>query len=104
MGCKLIGFEKVKSAKGQYPVLEKWDKIDSDAAARGAAILMNGSADFGKLNCSFTAEKDVEEFEKQVFVHDEFFRKLESDPAYKDAATKISEMLDELEKSDFSDF
>lgn len=89
----LINFIKRKNKN-------EWDSIDTEAAARGAAILINnGSADFGKVNYSFTADKDVEEFKKQVSVHDEFFRKLESDPAYKDAASKISEMLDELDNA-----
>lgn len=86
----LINFEKRKNKN-------EWDEIDPEAAARGAAILMNnGSADFGKMNYSFTADKDVEEFEKQASVHEKFFRKLNSSPEMCKAVQKLDALFDEL--------
>lgn len=86
----LINFEKRKNKN-------EWDEIDPKAAARGAAILINnGSPDFGKINYSFTADKDVKEFEKQASVHEEFFRKLNSSPEMCKAVNKLDALLDEL--------
>lgn len=88
---------KNKRNSNQTSLKERWDAVDKDAAARGAAISMNGSADFGNLNCSFTAEKDVEEFKKQASVHEELFNKLNNDAKTRRVAAEIDEMLEEMD-------
>lgn len=83
---------------------ERWNEVDREAAARGAAILINnGSADFGKVNYSFTADKDVEEFEKQVSVQTELIDKLYNDPKMQKASEKLNTLLDAMPEPDLDD-
>ena len=83
---------------------ERWDEVDREAAARGAAILINnGSADFGKVNYSFTADKDVEEFEKQVSVQTELIDKLYNDPKMQKASEELNTLLDAMPEPDLDD-
>ena len=88
---------KNKRNSNQTSLKERWDAVDKDAAARGAAISVNGTSDFGNLNCSFTAEKDVEEFKKQASVHEELFNKLNNDAKTRRVAAEIDEMLEEMD-------
>ena len=94
-----INFEdrKNKRNSNQAPLKERWDAVDKDAAARGAAISMNGTSDFGNLNCSLTADKDVEEFKKQASLHQEFYNKLNNDTKTRRAVAEIDRMLEEMD-------
>ena len=96
----VINFEDRKNKlNNESSFEENWKEIDEDAAARGAAILLNGgNTDFGKMNYSFTAEKDVEELRKQASFKSEFRNRLENDPEYRKAALEIEEALEDFDE------